>query len=162
MAGKFALHECSHHISTTYDRVPFTDMLALDGDSINGAFATVQSATGTGGNGPWDAAPDPSYPSICSQYVEATATFTVPPNTAFLELWGSSGLQHGKYDVTVTPTPPKNVATFQSHSLNPWENPSTLLYFAPLDPTTQYSLTFRNLGRSLNCLHKARVYSSTG
>jgi hypothetical protein len=103
------------------------------------------------------------YPCVCSRATTASATITLPVNTTFVELWGTSGPTNAPYTVTVTPSPPHDYGSeFRRDSFNPWESHPTLLYFNALDPDLQYTVVLTNLGRDQDlCIHSARVYLST-
>ncbi|KLT46393.1 hypothetical protein CC85DRAFT_281487 [Cutaneotrichosporon oleaginosum] len=131
------------------DRVQYIDLFALDGGPINAGAWGVNSGY------------EVAVAGICSGSADQAAELTVPSSSAFLELWGPVGHQHGRFKVEVDPEPPNAVQTYERTAFNTWESSAPeILYFTPLDPGQQYTVRLRSLGFGIVCLNKARVYSS--
>lgn len=74
---------------------------------------------------------------------EGALSATLPPNTSYVILNGTTGGDHGSYTVTLDPAPPLGNATYtRAASFNNWPNTTygATLFVAPLDPAVQYKL----------------------
>lgn len=85
------------------------------------------------------------FSRIDSSEPGAFATFTVPPNTAFMTIFGSVNADHGNYSVQLVPDPPegpKGKRFFNGYS--PWGALNQVLFATALDPTQSYSFNLTN------------------
>lgn len=64
---------------------------------------------------------------------------SLPANTSFIYINGTAGIGHGSATFTLSPPPPQGFPT-TINTFNPWAA-AVVLYFTPLDPTLQYSLS---------------------
>lgn len=88
-------------------------------------------------------------------------TLEAPDNSAFVQLQGSMGYDHGHYSVVANPAPLSGKANTTLNGYSPWTVTNTTLYAATLDPAQKYTFTITCLddGRWLD-FHMASFWSS--
>ncbi|KAL1406813.1 hypothetical protein Q8F55_006222 [Vanrija albida] len=167
----WGLHQCTLVVQTTYERVVLMEVMVLTG--IEGATLTdsptdtirqiTPAVDGTGSanaalnaTGKWAvhtpdegdiltraAFPESGYTVLRTNTSGATLRYTLPPRTAYVEVWGSTGWQFANYTVTLTPPPPFNPPVLTYVANTAFYVPAYILSWAILDPKVDYVLEFK-------------------
>lgn len=93
----------------------------------------------------WAPAGNKDYPRMSTIQMGASLSFLVN-NTRFLRINGSSGWDHGEFQIDISPPPPGRPGNERHWASESWNIPNTTFYAAALHPEVAYTVTLTNLG----------------
>lgn len=82
------------------------------------------------------------YDCLSTNQAGASLGMTVPAGASIAMMYGAVGSHHGSYSAIITPPPPYMAPNQTFSSAQAWLATSKLLFFASLDPQTQYQMRF--------------------
>ncbi|KAL1412368.1 hypothetical protein Q8F55_000113 [Vanrija albida] len=143
--------------ATDVNNVTFRDVPMARNAATNKAFTWTgkwdySGTIGGGGN-----QVPLSVPAMVGQ-PGSVCSVSLPANTSFIYINGTAGLGHGSATFTLSPPPPQGFPT-TVNTFNPWAS-TVALYFTPVDPTLQYSLSISVGQDGVLGLDTLEVYSA--
>lgn len=103
-----------------------------------------------------------TYDHAVSSGADAVLTAKLPPSTTFLILNGTTGPDYDKLYVNLHPAPPLTPKSYSYITTRDKWVSKSILYFTPLDPTFNYTLTLAPAINSSVSLHSLTLYSGVG
>ncbi|KAL1412104.1 hypothetical protein Q8F55_003103 [Vanrija albida] len=148
--------------ASTFDQVPLRVEPVVSNGNINPMFEKTgewKVENHIGGVGGQDQI---AYDHAVSGSADAVLKTKLPPGTSFLVLNGTTGPDYDKLYLNLQPPPPLTPKSYTYlMTKDKWVSKS-LLYFTPLDPTFNYTLTLAPGDNSSVSLHSLTLYSGVG